>query len=159
MSIDYARLRQEILEDPLQLGYAALLARKERGVSPAPDDAGIAALLNATTGAGVGSITRTKISQTVFLRLIAPATLGWAAKGEAFERRWDRMLGIVQAVETLDLAEPTTIGLIDAAVADEAMTADIRTAILAGTGSRAEVLFGAGTILSASDVGAARNSG
>lgn len=147
--MDLTALRNELTNDPLQLGYAARLA--------VADDRGVAELLNDRVGPGAAPIMLDAASKTEFMLGIAPALLALPSKTAAVQQKWDRVLGLLPAIgETVHLSDPTVAGLLAAAAADGVLTQAQIDALVTRLGSRAEVLFGSGVVVRPEDVGAAR---
>jgi hypothetical protein len=151
MPLDLSALKAELDTDPLALGYAALVT--------AGDDPAICEILNAATGEGVGAVAMTDRTKGEFLLAVAPAVLGLASLSDTLQRKWDRMLGLLTATDTVEVGHPGVSALLDVAVIDGVLTADQKAAILTRPGSRAEVLFGPGVTVTPFDAGSARNLG
>ena len=145
-----ATLKSEIQTDPAKLGYATNI-----GVS----DNAIAAMLNATTGSGAASINLTTVTKGALLlgmipwldQIAAGQTLAGAALPSATATKWQLRFQALQA------ADPVIQVAQLAPMMSEAITDGIGTqaqidAVTKRTGSRAEVLFGEGTTIQASDV-------
>jgi hypothetical protein len=139
MPIDTAQLTAELTTDPAAVGYAAMVA--------SGNDAAIVAALNATSAAVVSSASMTRDD---FLTAILPAGLSLATKDAATQAKWDRLIGLACAANTIVVAN--IAGLLQLAVGDGLLTADQAGAVGKRSGSRAEVLFGADTIVSLGDV-------
>lgn len=141
--IDPVTLAGELRGDPLVLGYAARIV--------VGDDAGLARLLNARTGPGAATIALTSVPKSDFLVGLRPALLALAAKSAAIQGKWDRILAAIQSADAVRI-DPITIGLLGQAVADGLLTQAQVDAIGSRIGSRAERLFGLGTVVLSSDV-------
>lgn len=140
--IDSTALASEITADPLGLGYAAQIA--------IGSDTGIAALLNATTGPGAAQVTLPGMSRDAFLSACLPGVIALAGLNGTIQAKWDRLLGVAQAADSITAANIAAV--LSMAVTDGVLTSQQAAAIGVRTGSRAEVLFGAGTVVGASDV-------
>jgi len=144
MAIDYAALKSEIELDPAGLGYATL----------GGNDVGIAALLNQP---GAGSVERVFITAPELQGALDAAE--YSAFSAAFIGRWQAIL-----MATMDALPVNTGNLKQQLLAmfpNSAGTANSRANLIAlqtKNGSRAEVLFGDGTAISAGDVGLARSA-
>lgn len=138
-----AALATELASDPASLGYAAHVA--------AGRDGDIEALINATTGPGVGTITLASVTRNQFIKGLMPAVLTLAGKDAATKDKWDRALSAVTAADpiTIDASNLYFLGLV---AADGLLTSNQAEAIYKRAGSRAEVLFGAGTHVDTSDI-------
>lgn len=143
--MDYQELAAEIANDPEDVGYA------QHASSGA--DTLVAALLNARTGAGAGDVTEPVLAKGDFVLAITPALARIDALENASLRTvWGRYWEAIQCAETFRVADPRLAGLLDLAVTHGVLTAEERAAVGVRTGSRAEVLWGAGTVVSADDV-------
>jgi hypothetical protein len=142
--MDYTVLKKELEADPLGLGYAPLLA--------SGNDTGLCALLNSRIGPGTGVVSLSSVSRTDFLLACAPAYLVLPTLNAAVQAKWDRILAVIGAADRIDCTDPRVQALLSAAVIDGVLTSDQATAINQRTGSRAEVLLGAGVALTESDV-------
>ena len=145
MSINYTNLQAEITNDPLQLGYAGKTDKQK------------AALLNLKTGVGAGTITNSQVEKSFFLINIAPALLVLAAKDAAAKDKWDRILRVIESVDSVSVNSVTIQTILAIAKADGLIDDTTIAAITTRTGSRAEVLFGENVAISESDIGTARN--
>lgn len=143
MPIDPAALRAEITTDPAGLGYAPLVA--------AGADAGIAALLGATTGPGAAPIALPSVSRDAFLLGLRPAYMSLPTLPAAVQQKWDRILAAINSGAAVAI-DAGTQGLLASAVADGVLTQAQADAVWHRTGSRAEVLFGPDTVMTQADV-------
>jgi hypothetical protein len=145
MPLTPTALAAEITNDPLALGYAALKA--------AGNDAAIAALLNAPTGAGSGSVYLTAVTvQSLILQL--QSTADWdllTASGASFNSL--QLLTLMQPLDCSQADIRTVLTHVFSGLSTASKTA--LAAAVARTGSRAEVLFGAGVVVSNTDVAVA----
>lgn len=148
--IDYAVLRQELTQDPLGLGYAG------------KRDAARAALLNAVVGPGAWQADLPAVPKNKFLKLTVPAAVRLATAtatdgttlGPKIVARWQAVFGHVYHV---DPATDIDLSFLAQAVADKVMTQAELDGVGVKTGSRAEKLFGVGTVISEQHIGEARN--
>lgn len=138
----YTALKTEIQNDPLTLGYAAQIA--------IGSDQGVANLLNALTGPGAASVFINNV--TVQQLILALQSLSdWdllTASGATYNS-----IQLLTLIEPLDCTQTNIQTLLTHVFAG--LSAASKTALTAAvkrTGSRAEILFGTGTILVASDV-------
>ena len=148
--MDYATLKTELTTDPLGLGYASTLPTS---------DIATAALINATTGKGAGTIRVPSFSRGELLALLVPLedqlSSGVNISGAAFTQlvlaKW---AGRFDALRSGDPQISTTIilPLLNSAVTDGLTTAVYITQITNRICSRAETLFGAGTLIQHSDI-------
>jgi hypothetical protein len=143
--MDYTALKTELTTDPKSLGYAPLLT--------ATNDAGCAALLNATTGNGAATVNLPSLTHDQFALLIAPVVMALGSATTALQTKWTPMLQLLGGVQTVMLNQ-TVMGLINALSAGfpTQLPASAITAATTKTGSRAEVLFGAGTVIQWTDI-------
>lgn len=139
--MDYTALKSEINSDPTGIGYSSHVA--------SGDDTGIADLLNAV---GAGTIYVTSMERDEFLLAIASAYLTLPSLSSTIQSKWDRILGVIQAATTINISSSSVRTLLSTAVSDGVLQQSVVDSITQRTGSRAEVLFGSGTIISPSDV-------
>jgi hypothetical protein len=135
-----ASLKTELDADPKALGYA----------QQAGNDAVIAGMLNALTGPGAETITLPVMSHDQFAALIAPAVMALGSS-TAMQTKWNPMLTLASSAQNVGTT-PQNMGLLNALVADGLMTAAQVTAGTTRIGSRAEVLYGAGTVIEWQDI-------
>jgi hypothetical protein len=147
VAIDYAVLKTELQTDPRGMDYATPRA--------AGNDTTLADLLNSPTGAGSGTVTVPSLARNDFLLALAPAYLVLPSLSQALQAKWDRILAVIRAADRIDLANPSVQALLAQAVTDGVLTQAQVNALGQRVGSRAEVLFGAGTVVSIQDVGRA----
>lgn len=142
--MDYTALHTELTTDPLAMGYAAHLTL------PVTDDAIVANMLNALTGVGAGMVIIPTYTKESFATGILPAVQALPTATTALQAKWNPMLNVALAMGTVlySAASPLLAGLIT----DGLMTQAQVDAFTKRTGSRAEVLFGAGTIIDWRDV-------
>lgn len=126
----------ELTDDPSSLGYAARLAIR--------DDGGIEALINDAAGPGAGTVANAYVTKGLMLLGLRNAALRLSDASDAVQRKWDRVLDGIHAVDGV-LVDDATLAMFAAAVSDGITTADEVAAITHRPGSRAEVLWGAGT--------------
>lgn len=136
-------LAEEIGSDPAGLGYAPL--------SAAGADGAIAELLNATTGPGAGTVALDVASRGDFLAAIRPAYLTLPSLSPEMQAKWDRILEALNTSSSITV-DATTLGLLSVAVAEGVLTQAQADSAWHRAGSRAEVLFGPGVAVDASDV-------
>ncbi len=140
-----AALRAEFLADPNGLGYAALVT--------AGDDTGLAALLNEVHPVGAAySIYRKAVAVKDLLAGFVPsefASLTTAQSGQL-------NLMFAGSGGTLDASDVNTRNIVTAVLAGKAGTIANFAVLVKKHGSRAEVLFGDGTVVTPEDCGAAR---
>lgn len=141
-AIDPAQLAAEIRTDPQALGYAAPLAAGQDGV--------IADLLNAVNPAYVVSLSI--IDKGDFLIGMLPAASALAGQDAATQANWDRMISIACANNTIDVGNAAVQAVLTAAVQQNLLSQAQADAVTKRAGSRAEVLFGAGTVVTHTDV-------
>ena len=148
--MDYAALKTELTTDPLGLGYASTLPTS---------DIATAALINATMGKGAGTIMVPSFSRGELLALLVPLedqlSSGVNVSGAAFTQLvLNKWAGRFDALRSGDPQIPTTLilPLLNSAVADGLTTATYVTQITNRVCSRAEILFGAGTMVQHKDI-------
>jgi hypothetical protein len=152
MPIDLAALKAEIQADPEGIGYAPHAA--------AQDDAAVAGLLNAPTGPGAAPIALSYVSRDDFLKAILPAFLVLptlatpAGSPETIQAKWDRILNMVSSGAGVTINAQVQ-ALLAQAVADGVLTQAESDAVWHRTGSRAEVLWGPGAVVTPAQVSVA----
>jgi hypothetical protein len=146
MPLDRAALKAEIQADPLGIGYGPHAA--------AQDDAAVAGLLNARTGPGAGTIALDYVSRDDFLKGIRPALLRLPAEDANIQAKWDRILSLIATGPGVTIDDETR-ALLDSAVTDGILTQAEADAVWHRTGSRAEVLFGPGAVVTPAEVSVA----
>ncbi|HXG76456.1 MAG TPA: hypothetical protein VNJ53_07800 [Gaiellaceae bacterium] len=157
MALDLAALANELRTDPAALGYAPLVA--------SGSDAALADLLNRRNRAGRRPIAvaplllRAAASGVLAILTAASQDL---TKPAAVRAAALAILKVLDRVDTLDLDDPALRGVLDGLVAAGVLTAAQRDAVVAfGNAqiSRAEELFGPGTVVSHLDVARALGRG
>lgn len=133
-------LASEITNDPASMGYAAL---KE-----AAKDQAIADLLNSLTSPGAAAVFRNDVSSQEFLNCITTTDFAALTQANAIK---------LQMVLQPGRLDATNANLRAAALAlFSGATLTAMQAVVQRTGSRAEVLWGTGFVVTAQQVGAAR---
>ena len=144
-----AALKAEIQTGPHAAALAPFVA--------SGNDTAIAAFLNSQTGAGAASVNRATIAKPLLMEALIPVVLALSAANPAIQGKWDRFLSMLRSVETFRI--PVINALLQMVVADGLMSQAQVDAIKVQTGSRAELLFGIGTVVSITDVaGSLRNA-
>lgn len=144
----YAAIASECQSDPLGLGLANLFLTAQ--------DQAVADELNSLTNAGAVVITTNQVSKGTFLTGIAPGAIRLAGLSAALQSKWDRIINLVTGAGDIILINSATLGMLALAVADGVMLQAEINAFTTRIGSRAEVLFGAGTFILESQIGASR---
>ncbi len=148
--IDYTALKTELESDPKMMGFAPNLADT--------NDAANAALLNALTGPGAQVQPLQFRTHDQFALMIAPAVMALGMAATALQTKWTPMLHLLSGVQNVAL-DATIMLMLNALVTDGLMTASQVTAGTTKMCSRAEVLFGIGTIAQWQDVAKAMGRG
>lgn len=149
-------LAEELAADPLSLGYAPLLT--------VADDSAVAALLNARTGAGTDTLTLARLPRnewlagTVSVAVRVEIGVGTDAQPlDAVARaKWRAVIEQARASDPGSLINLGLLSILGDPVSDRVMAQGELDALTTRIGSRAEVLWGAGTIITPDQVGAAR---
>lgn len=145
MVLNAENLNAELTVDPLSLGYAPLVA--------AGEDAQIAAILNATEGSGVGTVPHEPIAPNDFIALLDPDELDSLTALELAQ------IQVYEAAGSINFGAPNVQAWLNK-VFDNGSCPNTHAALNAKfnrVASRAEVLFGAGVVVSSSQVAEARN--
>lgn len=140
MPIDYAALKDELQKDLKGMGYAPLIEEGEHLV--------IAELMNALTGPGAETVGLGLITKGAFLLGISPVALTLPQASQEDQDKWDRIIGMASAAEYVDVSHPNILGMLQLAIMEGFITQEQVDAFTKRIGSRAEVLFGAGTGIS-----------
>jgi hypothetical protein len=146
--IDPAALRHELTTDPAGLGYAALVA--------VGNDPGVANILNRPSGPGAATVTVNWLAKSDLAAVIVQAVPNLLQKDAGTQAAWTFYFQTALALDGVNPANPVTAALFANAVTAGLLTQGQVDAAIKRVGSRAEVLWGAGTIVTAADVGAAR---
>lgn len=140
--MDIVALKAELFADPLALGYAPLLAVGADGT--------IADLLNAVNQSI--EIERGVIPSYEIINATTPAD--WAALSAAEKQRYQTLTGASQ----VDTANANVRAAFQAMFAAGTATRTALIALLTRKGSRAEQLFGAGTVVDHMSIAEARRA-
>lgn len=132
-------LRAELDADPAGLGYAAPRAIGDRLT--------LLALLNDRSGPGTATIALDSVPRNGFVEALRPGLLALAGLSAATQMKWDRILNAIYTTTGSVTIDPTTRGLLSAAIADGVLTQAQADAAWHRAGSRAEALWGAGTVV------------
>lgn len=138
MAIDLNLLKQEIQNDPSNLGYASSLAIR--------DDISLANILNTVRSGSDYIVTKGRITRDQFVEdttsvvynLMVLESQG-SDKAVFWLRVFDRLVSNSDTINALDV---NLIGLLDQMIADNVLTSEEKSSILNRQGSRSEVLFG-----------------
>ncbi len=138
MAIDLNLLKQEIQNDPSNLGYASSLAIR--------DDISLANILNTARSGSDYIVTKGRITRDQFVEdttsvvynLMVLESQG-SDKAVFWLRVFDRLVSNSDTINALDV---NLIGLLDQMIADNVLTSEEKSSILNRQGSRSEVLFG-----------------
>lgn len=136
-----AALKTELYTDPKSMNYAA----------QSGNDAVIAGLLNAFTGPGAETITLPYLSHDDFAVMIAPAVMALGSATTTLQTKWTPMLNLISGTQRVTLSA-RNMGMLNGLVTDGLLAATDITAGTTRIGSRAEVLYGAGTIAEWQDI-------
>lgn len=144
-----AALQSELQNDPAGMGYAPLVE--------AADDIAISGLMNAIEGPGAGVVTIPTLTRGQFLlNIVAPVGAALLKASPTLQAKWTFYLDLAKASEEIHITTPVIQSLLAALISDGIASQEIIDAATKRTGSRAEVLFGAGTVISPEQIGAAR---
>jgi len=141
MSLNYVAIKNEIVNDPMMLGYAG------------KDDQTIANMMNSTTGGGAAIIDLKVVDKDSFVLGIAPQIYAnLSSLTAAKQQQWRDILGIINGASAVDVSSANAKTLLSQAVTDGVLTQAQVNAVTQRIGSRAEVVFGAGTMIGFMDV-------
>jgi hypothetical protein len=146
----YTALATELNTDPKALGYAANVAAGKDGAN--------ANLLNALNGGGTGAVFLTVTMQALLAALTSTADFDLLMAAGVVYNSVQTLIGLgpINFASTAMQAELTHLAVL-ATLSAGSKTA--WTAAVSRAGSRAEVLFGAGTMITDYDVGHALGRG
>jgi hypothetical protein len=130
------------------MGTKALVSVAEGGTGTVSQDASIAALLNATTGPGAGTVFNSAVTLQQIISCIA-ATDFAAATALQMQKLQFLFAGSATLDATIATTRTIVLGIFSGASAG---TINALTAIASRAASRAEVLWGAGTVIGQADV-------
>lgn len=145
--MDYQSLRDEITNDPAQLGYAALLS--------SGSDAGIPGALNAL---GSARLSLGIVTKSYFLAQFAAQIMAILSDSN-LSTQFAPLLSLLNLTDTIDYSLPFVQQALGGMIGIAGLTTDGLTALMTRPCSRAETLFGAHTLISASDVAQAMKAG
>lgn len=135
----------ELKTDPLSLGYAALIS--------ADNIAALSALLNSRSGQGTGPVAGDTLNAVQFRDLIDPTDAG-----NMLASATTALVFHVGALD-VDVGNPKRQAILNTILSQYSATLANVQATYTRTGSRAEVLWGNGTIVSDSDIESAISQG
>lgn len=135
---------QELKDDPLGLGYAAIYDHPDTEFyHSAGVDTALAELLNSKAGTlPRESIARGHMAKVVLL----PVHLALATADQAMHAKWDKVVSFLEAIDGIDPSEPHIAKMFADLVADGLVSQAAVDNVSVRSCSRAEMLFGAGTI-------------
>ncbi len=144
MALSGASLLAEIESGPLAATLASFVA--------AGNDQAVAAALNDPAGPSAGPLTLASRPRNEVVALLAPLAFVLATKDAATQGAWDRALDIILRADPIAVSGAAAQPLVDGAVATGLLTTDQVAALQTRTGSRAELLWGAGVTVTVNDV-------
>ena len=151
-------LYEEVTQDPVALGYAAALAVSDQACVD---------ILNLRSGAGSGNVDIPLLPRSSVLRsLIAISDqlstgigLNLVALTPALIKKWEYRLQLVAASNDSIELNSGFVGMMNQAVTDSLITTAKVNQLLKRTGSRAELLWGFGFIVTAHELRNRLNQG
>lgn len=143
----------------MPITLAALKTELSREIYSGLTDVQKAAAINDRAGIESASIPVALVTKGDFLLAIAPLTLQLATKSQELQSKWDRVISLITgSLDSIRVNSPTVQSLLALAVADGLTTSEYVTQISNRVGSRAEVLWGDGAVVTEQQAGEARNS-
>lgn len=143
----------------MPITLAALKTELSREIYSGLTDVQKAAAINDRAGIESASIPVALVTKGDFLLAIAPLTLQLATKSQELQSKWDRVISLITGShDSIRVNSPTVQSLLALAVADGLTTSEYVTQISNRVGSRAEVLWGDGAVVTEQQAGEARNS-
>jgi hypothetical protein len=143
--MDYAALKTEIQTDPQALGFAAMLA--------AGSDQPIADALNLVRAGAAYQVNREAITSALFISQMDPTEFAALTQAQLLR------LEVILTGGTVDINDTRTQSNLLGIFPNPGTTKTNVAALLKRQGSRAEVVLGRGTVVTASDVGRALRGG
>lgn len=131
---EWLLLLAELQGDPLRVGYADDI---QAAAWPA-----LAAKLNNLDSPAAGAVRPPTMSRARFQVAILPALIRISALTDNQQRKWDRILSVIQSVEDVHLADHGVQALFSLGVADGVLTAEEAAGIGAQPVSRLHALLG-----------------
>lgn len=138
MPIDPATLKTELTTDPANLGYASPVA--------AGNDVTLADLLNQARAGATYQVYRGVVPSYEVINNTDPAD--WVALTAAEKQRYQTLTGAGQ----VDVSQPNVRNTFGAMFAAGTATRANLTAMAVRQASRAEILFGTGTVVTVADI-------
>lgn len=137
MSVNLNLLKEEIVNDPENLGYSSCLAIR--------DDIGLANIINLTRDTPAFNVPKGRISKDQFLEDTADIVFNLMlleSQGSNNAGFWLKVFDrLVANSDTINSEDPTLINLLDQMVSDNLLNNTQKNLILNRQGSRSEVLF------------------
>lgn len=139
--VDFKVLKDELTNDPQNLGYAALLAGEDDGL--------VADLLNqvGTSRVALDWITKEQLISGIF-----PAFIVLDSKDASIKSKWDRIFSAALSLEGINPTNQKTIMLFQMAIQDGLLVANDISIMSSREGSRGENLFGSNIKVHANDI-------
>lgn len=138
MAIDYSVLKNEILNDPQQLGYSNFL--------PQRNDVELAGLLNQVRSGDDYKVQKGRVSRDSFVEDTASVVYSLMVALDSGNDRAQFWLNVfdrlVSNSDTINSADANLNYILDQMISDNLLTSNQKDAIILRQGSRAEVLFG-----------------
>ncbi len=142
----------------MPITLAALKTELSREIYSGMTDVQKAAAINDCSGIESASVPIALVTKGDFLLAIAPLTLQLAMKSQELQSKWDRVISLITgSPDSIRVNSPTVQSLLALAVADGLTTSEYVTQISNRVGSRAEVLWGDGAVVTEQQAGEARN--
>lgn len=135
-----AQLNSELTNDPVKMGYASYLTTT--------NDNATAALINSLTSVGAATVTIPVLTYGRFAELITPVAMAIGSATAAVQATWNPVLTLLTG-STEFQTTPGNMQFLNLLSSDfpNQLPASAVTAATTRIGSRAEVLWGAGTII------------
>jgi hypothetical protein len=138
MAINLSLLKQEIENDPINLGYSTFLAIR--------NDVAIAAMLNEIRQDSQHVVSRGRISKDSFLDITSAVVfriMQLSHLGDSQATFWLSVFDrLVANSDTINTEDPNLITLLDQMIDDSVLTQQDKDLIMLRQGSRSEKLFG-----------------
>jgi hypothetical protein len=148
-----AELKSEIVNDPQNLGLKALASVAEGGTAFSSQDATIADLLNSLSGNGTALVSPPSLDKNSFMANISIALGALLASSAQTQSKYQFLLTYINSFQgDLDMTNGVLQAFLGGMVTDSLLTSPQATAAAQRVGSRAEVLWGAGRVITQSDV-------
>jgi hypothetical protein len=143
MAIDFTALKNEIINDPQQLGYSDYL--------PQRNDVELASLLNQVRSGNDYKVQKGRVSRDSFVEDTASVVFNLMVALDGGNARAQFWLGVfdrlVSNSDTINSSDVNLNAILDQMISENFLTSNEKDSILLKQGSRADVLFGRSVLI------------